>query len=235
MAIRNVALARTLKTIGVRALPSLAETPVDQARPFLVGEGVVACSTCVALEPLLVFDTNRYYRDLGVSTRATRKDIKRAYLLLDGQSSTRLTYVASQLLDGEIRAAYDATPLGSLFLDDYVAAMLQKFGNVVDLAFSEDHDATRNQVAEPEVWGHYGWGTVVIDPDQMAAWREMLMSHLGDTTAGVRFAVGTHGFNEPWSVQKVGFVVVAFLRGGYDATPEVAKAAAARVQQLHDR
>ena len=71
-------------------------------------------STCTALErpSAVVWDANRYYADLGVATSASRAQIRTAYL--DGPGTARLTFLASQLLNREIRAAYDLTPLGFL-------------------------------------------------------------------------------------------------------------------------
>lgn len=68
-----------------------------------------------------VFDVNGYYRALGVDPYATRKQIREAYTARGGPTSTRLTYILKQLLQDDVRAAYDATPLGSIFFDDVIA------------------------------------------------------------------------------------------------------------------
>lgn len=64
------------------------------------------------------WDANGYYRELDVHWKATRKELRQAYQRLDGQDSRRLTYVLKQLLNPEVRRAYDSTPLGEPFLDD---------------------------------------------------------------------------------------------------------------------
>lgn len=86
-------------------------------------------STCtdVALLTYCCFDVNGYYRELGVDWRATKAEIFRAYQQKDGQSSERLTYIFKQLLNPQIRRNYDRCPLGSFYLDQYVAdAMMRR-------------------------------------------------------------------------------------------------------------
>jgi hypothetical protein len=78
-------------------------------------------STCVALAHYaeIVWDTNRYYADLGVDPRATKREIREALVehRANGRDSERLTFIVKQLLNDDIRRLYDATPLGSLFYD----------------------------------------------------------------------------------------------------------------------
>lgn len=68
----------------------------------------------------MVWDVNGYYRQLGVSSYATREELRKAYRRKKGWRSPRLTYILKQLLDLDIRAAYDSTPLGDVFWDRYV-------------------------------------------------------------------------------------------------------------------
>lgn len=89
--------------------------------PVRLGLGPDRWSTSMSLVPVerVCHDVNGYYRELGVDWRATRKELREAYVARDGQSSPRLTYVFKQLLDPLIREAYDRTPKGEVFLDDY--------------------------------------------------------------------------------------------------------------------
>lgn len=105
-----------------------AYQPPVSSEPVLVGYGPPECSSCTALSvlPDCIYDVNGYYRDLGVSPRATRRELREAYQSKDGQSSVRLTYVFKQLLNPETRFAYDCTPLGEVFLDDYVREALSR-------------------------------------------------------------------------------------------------------------
>jgi hypothetical protein len=77
----------------------------------------------VAVLPEFSWDVCAYYLLLGVHWRASRGEIRRAYLAActrDGGQvqDERLTYVLSQLLDPATRRAYDLTALGDAFLPD---------------------------------------------------------------------------------------------------------------------
>jgi hypothetical protein len=78
-----------------------------------------SASTELAVPIVFIWDVNGYYASLGVGHQATRKELRQAYQALDGQESAYLTYVFKQLLDPEVRAEYDRSPLGAPFLDDY--------------------------------------------------------------------------------------------------------------------
>lgn len=93
-----------------------------------MGSGPAECSSCTELSvvPAWVHDVNGYYRELGVHPKATRKELREAYQAKDGQSSVRLTYIIRQLLDPEVRREYDLTPLGEVFMDDYVRDALNR-------------------------------------------------------------------------------------------------------------
>jgi len=95
-----------------RVLPSREEqealrqdqTPDDQLRyerPVRLGWGPARWSTSMALVPMdrVCHDVNGYYRELGVDWRATKKELKEAYVERDGPNDARLTYVFKQLLD----------------------------------------------------------------------------------------------------------------------------------------
>lgn len=99
-------------------------------RPVLIGawRGTERFSTCTDLDVprIIKWDVNGYYRDLKVHPDATRRELMQAYLAANGQSSPRLTYCFKQLLNPEVRKAYDATPLGERFLDEYTQDELRK-------------------------------------------------------------------------------------------------------------
>lgn len=137
--------------------------PVEQEQDaLLVGSGPpeASSSTELSVLPVNIWDVNGYYRELGVLTAATRKQLRLAYVAKDGPNDERLTYVFKQLLDPEIRFAYDCTPLGELFMDKYVEAMLRqriinaKSQRMQDLADAGvdldlvDQDAIERDVAE---------------------------------------------------------------------------------------
>jgi hypothetical protein len=99
----------------------------DPERPVLVGMGPVEASTNMSMEqwPSIVYDTNLFYRDMGVHFRATRATIRRAYQDLGGEANVRLTMIAGVLLNPERRLAYDRVPLGRLFFDDEIEEALR--------------------------------------------------------------------------------------------------------------
>lgn len=103
---------------------------------LLVREGTgpdTASSTRVlAPYPQIIWDVCRYYRNLGFHWSEFRsigaKQVRERYLTLDPrQEHEELFYAAKQLLDPVIRRAYDAQPLGGLFLGDRdVRRMLER-------------------------------------------------------------------------------------------------------------
>lgn len=95
-------------------------TAVDVlSEPVLEGTGPVVFSTCTTLVSPPIFDVNGYYAALGVSPRATKRQLRDAYLRLNGQASARLTHILHQLLDPQIRAEYDRRSFGRPIADDY--------------------------------------------------------------------------------------------------------------------
>ena len=92
-------------------------------RPVAVPAGPFEFATAQALErwPTIVWDVNSYYAALGVSPRSSRAELRMAYQTKQGWRSPRLTYILGQLLDPDIRAAYDSCRAGDTFFDRYVA------------------------------------------------------------------------------------------------------------------
>ena len=99
----------------------------DPEHPVLVGAGPVEAATTMAVEawPSIVWDTNLFYRDMGVHFRSTRATIRRAYQDRGGSGNVRLTMIAGVLLNPERRLAYDRVPLGRLFFDDEIEEALR--------------------------------------------------------------------------------------------------------------
>jgi hypothetical protein len=111
--------------------PREVRRDVDAERPYLVGWAPAEASTNTELarvEPM-IWDVNRYYRDLGFSwpyTPIGRKELMRAYQERGGPDDVRLTYCFHQLLNEYVRWEYDRMPLGELFFDDYMAEDLRR-------------------------------------------------------------------------------------------------------------
>lgn len=102
----------------------LRARPGSGIDPELIGTGPLCASTrrdAVSASPLFAWDPNRYYRSLGIAwpyVTATRRDITRGFQTVGGEDDHWLMYCLKQLLNPEVRAAYDATPLGKEFYDD---------------------------------------------------------------------------------------------------------------------
>ena len=203
--------------------PQFAEAVRPKPRP--VEAGPMEFTTNVGLErwPTIVWDVNGYYRDLGVSHRATRIELRDAYIRLEGHKSKRLTYVLRQLLNPEIRAAYDATQPGSVFFDHYMAEYVQdqmfadqveEFGRI--LTFDERVEQEMMQVDLTQYmnkpfetvdtvtptghdssgrwrWGYYLWGTDIYDTDRLRQWQGLLIEALARREAVLKLSVGLIG------------------------------------------
>src|SRR2546430_5026109 len=89
------------------------------SEPVLEGSGPLVFSTSTAVACIPIFDVNGWYAALGVSLRATRVQLRDAYLRLGGHRSARLTHIMHQLLDPTMRAEYDRQQFGRPIPDDY--------------------------------------------------------------------------------------------------------------------
>jgi hypothetical protein len=165
-----------------------------------------------------VWDVNGYYADLGIATDASRREIKEAYQALRGHESERLTYVVKQLLNDDVRARYDTTPLGSVFFDDYIKArvkdriaeqvktMREKASEVEEADLFEEIDldemlnarsfevvdsgSQRGENPEQPVWHHYVWQTG--GRRHLAPWLALLGQAFTEQGVHERIAVGFH-------------------------------------------
>jgi hypothetical protein len=120
--------------------------------------------------PERIWDVNGYYRELGVATDATRKQLRLAYQAKDGQSSERLTYIITQLLNPEVRFAYDCAPPGEPFLDKYVweqirARMKDRISDAMQRMhdLGVDLDLVNDEALERDVAAEMGFRPVEED------------------------------------------------------------------------
>ena len=93
----------------------------DPEAPRLVGGAMPEFSTCtdlVAVADGLVWDVNRYYRDLGIEWpyKPTRAEVRRAFR--EGEATERRTFCVTKLLDREVRPVYDRAPFGTTYMDE---------------------------------------------------------------------------------------------------------------------
>ena len=216
-----------------------------------MGDGPATCSTCTDLastKPGWIFDTNGYYRDLGVSTRASRVEIRDAYL--GSPQTARLTFVARQLLDPVVRRAYDATPLGSVFFDGYVLDQVRRADAlrttsgaspastpldtpskvVLDTERQREQGGTRSTD-----WSYafYLWGTDRADKKMLSELQERLVSALGQQKEIHQLAVGLRGgMAQPVEVTVVGRRIVVFLHEDEDLTDALVHRASGVITSL---
>lgn len=154
-----------LPDVPVQAGPELMPDAQDGRKypfPTRLGDGPVtwSCSRTLAVRRPVVYDVNGYYRELGVKHDANRRELREAYQAQDGQSSPRLTYVLRQLLDPVVREAYDRSPLGRPFLDDYVEDTVKR---QAAREAQKRTSQTGSFTSAEQVLGD--WGYILLDDD----------------------------------------------------------------------
>jgi len=164
---------------------------------FLLREGTGpddATSTQVlARYPEIIWDVCGYYRRLGFDWREFRaagpRQIRMRYLALDPrQEDEPLFYAATQLLDPLIRRAYDAQPLGGLFLGDRdVRERLEELAareasRLTAEARQYDPDGTDEPVRQEDILRGWGMDKSAASPEE--ARERLAASVLGATLEG---------------------------------------------------
>lgn len=181
-------------------LMTLTETDA----PRLLGDGPAQFSTSLALDltPRVIWDTNGFYRALGLRPDASRADIRRAYIDHEGWRSVRLTKIVKLLLDRTLRRAYDRTPLGSFWADD---------DRLMVRIDSDDDDL--QVVVHDTHWAVYAWG--ITDPEVDHAVLNELRNRLAkswwDDGLIEYLAVGMCASTMDAQVKVVGQIPVMFL------------------------
>lgn len=174
------------------------------ALPVITGASITevwSTGSQVAKRIILKWDVNGYYKALGVHPDATRRELMQAYIAVNGQDSPWLTYCFKQLLNPEVRAAYDATPLGEPFLDEYTQAQIKQDAAREAMSRTKTGKAMTAEEVMDE-WGYvyepdeplemihhttstqdfhymfYAWKTSEYVPDQgrLADWQSILVS-----------------------------------------------------------
>lgn len=237
------------------------DSQVQEPRPS--GSGWHSFTTSVDLVPYRpwIWDTNLYYRDLGVSPYATRREIREAYQQREGWDSERLTHIVKQLLDEEVRARYDATPLGAVFFDRYFAEMVLKRiaqsvaeanlnggsledfdpNTVLDMVNQRSFGVVDAEVFDGQdvsaqrqtrMWAYWRWASAVEDPEKMGQWQELLIQAFSERKERRNIAVGIHRISrDPVRILEVGDLTVVFLHDKQQPTSVLAEQAAGRVVQ----
>jgi hypothetical protein len=94
--------------------------PESMLDPIKIGRGPAEFSTCtdLSIQPEVCWDVLGYYRTLNVHWRATKQELREAFLALGPEQTPWQMNVLRQLLNPVVRRLYDLTPLGGEFLDD---------------------------------------------------------------------------------------------------------------------
>ena len=198
--------------------------------------------------PKVIWDVNGYYRSLGFGWPydPTKKQLRIAYQERNGQDDERLTYHFKQLLDPQIRAEYDAMPLGSRYDDIYVkhenkkklsdiakeeSVESGKLVTVQDLIDEDERERREIPELEPTKnyrwnWGYYTFKSRKYDPEILAAWQSVLVEEFSAQGLEVVIAIGYIGKTKKDVVLKVhdGQDVI-FLNEETEPTNELAKTA----------
>lgn len=225
---------------GQELVDATDRTTIDPERPFLVGVGPAEFSTSVAIEPWpsIIWDTNLFYRDMGVHPKVDRKRIKQAYLNNRGHEDKRLTMIASVLLSPLRRLTYDLVPLGSLFFDDEIeeavrraaaaeASGVRAGGDEVDeQALNDKIDQMRitppgemDELPEREdryQWSYYLYKSGHDDTEKLSLWRSEIIRvlHESGVDKPPRLGIGYMSSNDPSEkirVLQIGFRVVILI------------------------
>jgi hypothetical protein len=237
------------------------EVPKDENRIFRATyRGPLDISTCTDLAVIHrpVWDVNHYYRSLGIEApyKPTKKELRIAYQAVNGQDDERLTYYFKQLLDPEIRKAYDWMPLGSRYQDKYVieegmrklsekaSEVSQESGKMVtieDLISDFERDSpTRPKELDSKYlnweWSFYLCNSRKYDIEALAEWQSLLVSAFAKRDIRWKISVGYIGNTKaPYVVRSHEGRVVFFLNENKTPTPELAKQAAGPRKRTRSR
>lgn len=240
-----------------------ADKAANDPRPARGGWAMeFSTSTELVTWPMYVWDVNGYYHELGVHHGASKGEIKEAYERLNGQASPRLTFVVKQLLDPDIRRRYDASELGSVFVDEYIVRWISqqmaddareaRLAGLTDEEFEPmDFSHLINKPFETVVdraeragqgggrqsptggWGFYRWRTGSNNFEQVGEWRGTLCRVATERGERFNLSVGlAGGMASPIEVIPVGYRIVVFLDVDEQPTEHLAHEALNRVATI---
>lgn len=227
---------RTARKLGTDELLKLYErlrseaaAATDPSRPRLVGDGPVEFSTALGLDitPRFVWDSNGFYRRLGVPTNASRREIARAGVAAmlactTKEEERRVDAIVRTLIDPARRRSYDATPMGAFFaFDPYLLDQ-------------------RLLAGLPDLVPVYGWpwayyivqcnDDALIEQD-MGSWRTHIANALHGVIEPNKFALGIAP-GEAISIDLIGHRIVIFVGVALKPSWDYAHAIAAELRRI---
>lgn len=226
-----------------------AEELYSKPHPVKMGPMEFTTAKSLVRWPLIIWDVNGYYASLGISPFATKREIKEAYQRLNGHESERLTYIVKQLLNEDIRRAYDACQPNSKFFDKYEAEYVRQValdehrrahGRSLDIKEQREQGESPlnlEQFLNTEIdldkgaaetydnkrfrWGFYLWRAGEYDFPKLLAWQRYLCVASTDTE---KLSIGLMGgADEPTKLIRIGFYRVAFLNINTEPTLQLAQ------------
>ncbi len=225
---------------------------------FRASWGAVDMSSSVALNgvPRLVWDVNGYYRDLGIGWpfKPSKSDLRVAYHQKKGWESHHLTYVLKQLLDPEVRAKYDARPLGKFMRDRYVIAAEMRAlsraaakessgrGEVITVGDLIREDEEKFPSVDPQKpvrvsdwnWGYYLLKSREYESTNLIKWQEMLVREFAVRGMVVVVSIGYIGeTRKKFDVHSYDGHTIIFLAENEEPTIGLAGAAVSEYQALN--
>lgn len=230
-------------------------------RPFVASSGPIqfSTSTTLARSPEVIWDNNRYYRDLGIGWpyRPAKGELKKAYQKVKGWKSDRITYCMKQLLNRKIRHEYDSMPLGELYRDDYVRA--EEARNLKDVASEVSEEMGKTVTVQDLLngaklrretekilessdgsatweWGYYLLQTRIYEYESLPNWQSYLITAFNNLGLKKSISLGYAGnTDEPFVVIEHEGRDIFFINENVIPTLEIAEAAASHFISLLEK
>lgn len=189
-------------------------------------------STCLDLDLLPIHDVNRWYADLGVSARASRREIARAYRELDGSDSVWLTHCFTSLWDRDTRRAYDRCRSGTRYWDEYELELARSIllASAGVETFPNSSRALDNSTPEEHAESTPDWGWVCFDTNEGSAaesdrWRIEVSSAAHQAQLHRTISTGRHSHGQSWEIRTVEGITVVSLHNSIAPTRSAAQVA----------
>lgn len=244
-------MARQLRGEAPQKQEINRDVPQDESRIWRATyRGPLDASTCteLAVPYCPAWDVNHYYRSLGVQWpyTATKKELRLGYQANNGPNDEKLTYYLKQLLDPEIRKAYDRTPLGKRFQDKYaieegmrklsekaaeVSESAGKMVTIEDLILEHEKEKPEKpkEIDSRYInweWSFYLCNSRKYDVEALAEWQSLLISAFAQRGIKWKISVGYIGnTKKAFVVRPHDGRVVFFLNENETPTPELANRA----------